>query len=49
MKSFPVNASGRRKVAQLIQRGWFPGCRTSDLKPIKRRRASRLEAGGHAE
>ena len=54
MKSFTraIYASGstKRAVEALIKRGWFPGCRTSDLKPIKhRRRTTRLEAGSHAQ
>ena len=51
MKSFTrasyASGSTHRKVADLIRRGWFPGCRTSDLKPVKRR-ARRWEAAGIA-
>ncbi|HZL13172.1 MAG TPA: hypothetical protein VFC85_03425 [Verrucomicrobiae bacterium] len=52
MKNFTrtskASGSTKRAVEALIRRGWFPGCRTSDLKPIKRnRRHSRLEAGNN--
>jgi hypothetical protein len=52
MKNFTresyASASTKRAVESLIRRGWFPGCRAFDLKPTKRRRASRTEAGRHA-
>jgi hypothetical protein len=50
MKSFPVNKSGRGKIARAIRNGWTPGLRASDffrrLRP--RRRATRLEADENA-
>jgi hypothetical protein len=54
MKNFTrssyASGSTKRAVEALIKRGWFPGARTADLKPIKRnRRYSRLEAASHAE
>jgi hypothetical protein len=44
-----ASGSTKRAVEALIKRGWFPGCRTADLKPTKRRRTSRMEAGCHAQ
>ena len=52
MKSFTRSAyasgTSRRLVADLIRRGWFPGCRISDLKPPKSK-SRRMEAAGIAK
>lgn len=45
MKSHPVNASGRKKIARAIANGWEPGLPPSWFYKRKKCRVSRPEAG----